>query len=575
MNTRKEIFWGLIWGIAAVALVLFLMTVNAWSMDGGIDDGIIEVTITADSVAIQIDKDGRMKTITMGRDEFEKTVSGISVRDEIIIENGRIIIDGLQLTEEEIDRLAIDSEQEDSAAGIGFGHHDKRVIRRKRLATVYTETEGDIVKFGDVIVGKNERVDGDVVCIGGDARIDGEVEGDVVAVFGDIILTEYSHVSGDAVAPLGRVHRDDGAVIEGDAVSKMKIESKKNTASFGMGGRFNRVEGLTIVPSMTYESKDGEYPTLKLEAAYAFTLKRWEYDIRVSHEFGRFWGPKINGSIYRIVQSPDHWLIPWQEENSLAALLFKEDFLDYYWMRGFTGGTGLWYGEYFDFGISYTAAKMSTLKRTADKALFGGKKKFRENWSTVLPDSAAILGMEGDLRELGIGITYDSRDDKYDATNGLLANLHMSRTVDSDSSDFDYRALDAEVKWYQPLTHDQILFVRFRGGFSDDDLPLFRRYFIGGLGSLRGYDYKEFEGNRYILFNADYIWRFFDSDFGAGLFFDSGKAAFGESRFESSDLKSSVGVSFIVSDVLRLNLAQRLDDIDKSPVFSARAKILF
>lgn len=575
MNTRKEIIWGLIWGLAAAALVGLLMVSNAWSWEAEVDDGDVEVTISADSVAIEIDKDGQVKKVAIDRNDYTKSPTGITVKNEVLIENGKIVIDGVELSEEELDRLAVDSEEEETATGIEFGRHEKRVLRRKRLATVYTETNNDIVKFGDITVREGERVNGDVVCLGGDARIDGEVRGDVVAVFGDVILTENSYVGGDAVAPLGKVNREDGAVVNGDAVSMRKIESKKHTASFGMGGRFDRVEGLTIIPTMSYESKYGEYPTLNLEAAYAFTLKRWEYDIRVSQEFGKNWGPKLDGAMYREVQSSDLWLIPWQEENSIAAVLFKEDFLDYYWMRGFTGGAGLWYGDNFDFGINYTAAKIATLKRTADKALFGGKKKFRENWSTILPDSQAILGMEGDLREIGIGAAYDTRDDKYDATNGMLASVHLSQTVDSDSSDFDYRAIDAEVKWYQPMTHDQTFFVRLRGGFSDDDLPLFRRYFLGGLGSLRGYDYKEFEGNRYILFNADYIWRFFDSDFGAGLFFDSGKAAFGQDQFESADIKSSVGVSFIISDVLRLNLAQRLDDIDKSPVFTARGKILF
>ena len=135
--------------------------------------------------------------------------------------------------------------------------------------------------------------------------------------------------------------------------------------------------------------------------------------------------------------------------------------------------------------------------------------------------------------------------------------------------------MEAEAKYYLPVATDQTMFFRVRGGFSDDDLPLFRRYFIGGIGSLRGYDYKEFEGNRYLLFNADYIWRFFDSSLGAGIFFDTGKAAFSEDQFSDESLKSDIGLAFLLGDDIRINLAQRLDDTGKSPVLSVRGKILF
>jgi outer membrane protein insertion porin family len=279
--------------------------------------------------------------------------------------------------------------------------------------------------------------------------------------------------------------------------------------------------------------------------------------------------------MYQVAETSDRWLLPREAENSFAGVFLKEDFYDFYWMRGFSGSLGIWYGDNLELDARYTGAKIETLKRTAEKAIFGGKKKFRENWSTVLPDSVAILGMEGDLKEFSLSAAFDTRDDESDASSGIMALVSFAQTVDSDSGDFDYRKFDAEFKAYYPMTLDQTFFIRFRGGYSDDDLPLFRRYFLGGIGSLRGYEYKEFEGNRYILFNADYIWRFFDSNLGAGIFFDGGKAAFSGSDFESAEFKTDAGISFLISDFLRLNLAQRLDDIDKSPVFSVRAQILY
>lgn len=575
MNKGKEIVWGMFWGVTAGLIISMLLFSIGESAAPENDGGIVEISISADSVTIVLDKEGSFKTVTIDRDDFTITDSGVVVKDEVIIEDGRIYIDGVELTEEELDRFSVDKEEEKHGIEFRYGEREDRVIRRERLATVYTDTKDDVVKFGDVVIEDDMRVRGDVVSIGGDVTIYGNVGGDVVSVFGDVFLRRHAYVEGDVAAPFGEIFQDEDVVVEGDKATVSEFKSKKHKADLGMGARFNRVEGFTLGSSLSYESRYGEYPTVELEAAYAFTLKRWEYDVRIEHKLGDVWGPSFFGSMYRLAETPDRWLLPWEAENSFAGLFLKEDFYDFYWMRGFSGGLGIWYGDNLELGARYTGAKIETLEKTAEKAIFGGKKKFRENWSTVLPDSAAILGMEGDLREFDLSATFDSRDDESEPGSGILAVVSYAQTVDSDSADFDYQKIDVEFKAYYPMTSDQTFFFRFRGGYSDDDLPLFRRYFIGGIGSLRGYKYKEFDGNRYILFNADYIWRFFDCNVGAGVFFDGGKAAFSGSEFESAGLKTDAGIAFLIGDFLRVNLAQRFDDIDESPVLSARARILF
>ena len=575
MNKRKEIVWGMLWGVTAgLILSMFLLSIGESAVPEN-DRGIVEISISADSVTIVLDKDGSFRTVTIGRDDLTRTDSGVAVEDEVIIEDGRIYVDGVELTEEELGRLSVDKEEEKHGVQFRYGEREDRVIRRKRLTTVYTDTDDDVVKFGDVVIEDNMRVRGDVVSIGGDVTVYGKVRGDVVSVFGDVFLRGDAYIKGDVAAPFGKIFQDQDAVVEGEKATVSEFKGEKHIGNLGMGARFNRVEGFTLGPSLRYESKYGEYPTVELGAAYCFTLKRWEYDLKIEHKLGNLWGPSFYGRMYRVAESSDRWLLPWGAENSFAGLFLKEDFYDFYWMRGFSGGVGIWYGDNLEFGAHYTGAKIETLKKTAEKAIFGGKKKFRENWSTVLPDSAAILGMEGNLKEFGLSASFDTRDDESEASSGILALASYAQTVDSDSGDFDYQKIDVEFKAYCPMTPDQTFFFRFRGGYSDDDLPLFRRYFIGGIGSLRGYEYKEFDGNRYILFNADYIWRFFDRNIGAGVFFDGGKAAFSGSEFESASLKTDAGIAFFIGDFLRLNLAQRLDDIDKSPVLSARARILF
>ena len=69
---------------------------------------------------------------------------------------------------------------------------------------------------GGVQVGADEIVAGDVVAIGGGAKVDGEVHGDVVAIGGGIDLGPRANVGGDVTVIGGALHRDPGARVGGE-----------------------------------------------------------------------------------------------------------------------------------------------------------------------------------------------------------------------------------------------------------------------------------------------------------------------------------------------------------------------
>jgi len=78
-----------------------------------------------------------------------------------------------------------------------------------------TQRKG-IVKFGDdVLVGRNEFVNGDIVVVGGNADIYGEVKGGVIVVSGHIRLASTSIIHKDVVSVFGRTDIDRGAHIMG------------------------------------------------------------------------------------------------------------------------------------------------------------------------------------------------------------------------------------------------------------------------------------------------------------------------------------------------------------------------
>ena len=569
-DMKKEILFGALWGMTIgliLVAILFSTASSAEILSGG---GNIDISISGDSVTIDIDKGDIEKTIIVSGDSLQETSSGINVENELIIEDGKIFIDGVELTEEELTRLSINQDQETSTGRHKFDSH--RQIKRKRLATAYMNS-GDLVKFNDISIDSSMSIKGDVISISGDITISGEVLGDVVSVFGDVNLDDGAYVRGDVSAPFGEVHRSQGVEIRGETIwSKDRGKRHKREVETGLSARFNRVEGFTFLPTMEFEDMRGKLPALNLAGAYAVTLKRWEYDFGIKHRIGNAFGPSLSFNMYQWAKTPDLWRFS-ETENTIAGLFFKEDFHDFYWARGFSGSAGLFYGEKFTGGVGYTAYRISNLKRTAKTTILGGDKKLRENWSTILPDSTLLLASTGDLREISVNATYDSRDDKVEPRKGHLVHINWARSLEASSDNFDYEIVTADLRSIIPLSPNQTIYLRGRGGYSDDELPLHNRFFLGGVGSLRGFDYKEFQGNRSILVSGYYIWTFYRSDFGAGVFFDAGKAADGGDAFDSMPLKGDVGLSLIIEDSFRLDLAQRLDDLDKSPVVMARLQI--
>jgi len=80
----------------------------------------------------------------------------------------------------------------------------------------FVSEEGDQVRIGgSVTVPAGKHVEGDVVAVGGSARIDGHVDGSVVAVGGSVRLGPSAVVEGEVTSVGGMIDRAPGAVVHG------------------------------------------------------------------------------------------------------------------------------------------------------------------------------------------------------------------------------------------------------------------------------------------------------------------------------------------------------------------------
>jgi len=118
--------------------------------------------------------------------------------------------------------------------------------------------------------------------------------------------------------------------------------------------------------------------------------------------------------------------------------------------------------------------------------------------SSRLKDYFHDNGLDGTFRvsQPSISLNRDTRDSLTDPTEGYNINLFASITPKALGSSADYYRLEAKGSYYVNFFDRAIVaMVGARIGTvacfdRNEDVPVFERYFLGGSGSLRGFDYR-------------------------------------------------------------------------------------
>ena len=100
-----------------------------------------------------------------------------------------------------------------------------------------------------------------------------------------------------------------------------------------------------------------------------------------------------------------------------------------------------------------------------------------------------VLEFELDSTRTSLSVEYleDRRDDFFDPTRGLLAELAVKA-----SSGRDFLKVSGECRWYRKIFWKSVLALRVSGGTILSrrtlvSIPSFERFFAGGSGSVRGW----------------------------------------------------------------------------------------
>ncbi|MBN1213126.1 MAG: BamA/TamA family outer membrane protein, partial [candidate division Zixibacteria bacterium] len=339
--------------------------------------------------------------------------------------------------------------------------------------------------------------------------------------------------------------------------------------------RYNRVDGAAVYGTLKYENLDSLLPIVWFSGGYAFESERWRYEAGLEQVLWRTRPLSVGGALYRKLASEDDWLIS-DRENLFFTLLVTEDFKDYYEAEG-----GRLYTRFkplrnltFEGGYKYEETKWIRSHRNI-WSLFGGDKVFPRNFGSVTEPYRGIgIGEIDSTVNAGLyaQLDFDTRDPDEPFEHSAWAATGTVEWSHPDfESDFDYRRYTVNLRRYQKINRHSIMLFRGMYGGSDGYLPLYKSFFLGGLGTLEGYKHKEFMGSRFWMANFEYRITFPSSDISYSLLYDVGQIS-NTTGFEDEDeIKHSIGMALYIENDLRLSISKRLDSADdKDPKIYAR-----
>jgi outer membrane protein insertion porin family len=152
-------------------------------------------------------------------------------------------------------------------------------------------------------------------------------------------------------------------------------------------------------------------------------------------------------------------------------------------------------------------------------------------------------------------VVHNTLDNPMFPMKGFLniGTAEFAGTIFGGNTDFLKFQVDTGV--YIPIIWDTTVHLRARAGWGEglggDRLPVFERYFVGGISTVRGYDVRSLGpevddvligGNKELIFNVEYIFPIAPSLKLRGLFFfDAGNAFSEDESIKFQNLRFSAG----------------------------------
>lgn len=380
---------------------------------------------------------------------------------------------------------------------------------------------------GRVEIPTGRVVVGDVAVLGGPVKIDGEVQGNLVLVNGNLTVTDKGSVTGDVTVVGGVAHAPPKAVAgqlavydqelsyqrRGDRISydehrwdRWRRHQNRSHISVRVQENYNRVEGLPVMFGPILQTSRKDYTRVEALATWRSTSgpslasKELGYLVQGEQHFGPGGFFSVGLAAQSAVQPIERWRIT-DVEASLATFLFHEDYRDYYQRKGFAA--------FVRYDHPGAGVHMSLEYRSEDQGFVAPASPWtlRRNAEPWRPQP--LVG-EGRIGTMTGQVVLDGTNDRDDPTDGWYLQARTTFGVAGSLTLPEYRqaepAAATVVATAQPLstgfetgfldlrrytrlspTSDLRLRGVLAGSLDGDPLPPQYQYTLGGEGSLPGY----------------------------------------------------------------------------------------
>ncbi|TES88009.1 MAG: outer membrane protein assembly factor BamA [Desulfobacteraceae bacterium] len=298
----------------------------------------------------------------------------------------------------------------------------------------------------------------------------------------------------------------------------LKIDvTEKPTGTFSFGGGYSSIENLFAMASISQRNLFGRGQVLQLKAELGGVTTRYNLS------FTEPW-------LFDIPLSAGFNLYNWKTEY------------DTYDRDSIGGGVRFSY-PVFDFvrayiSYAYDDADISNISESASDSI-----KDLEGTNITSSVTAALR--------------YDSRDRIINPTEGSKHSISVEYA--GLGGNIAFTKYLAETGWYIPLFWDTVGFLHGKTGYvrenSGGKLPDYERFYLGGMNSLRGFDWqdihvldedgREIGGDKFVQFNVEYLIPLLkDVGIVAVLFYDTGNVFNNDENINLSNLRKSAGYGF-------------------------------
>jgi hypothetical protein len=327
---------------------------------------------------------------------------------------------------------------------------------------------------------------------------------------------------------------------------------------------FERVNSWIWMLKGDYRSRLKWSPSVDMKAGYSFGRHKWEYSAGIEQPLTPGGFLSAGARMYRNTRTYDD-ILP-DDENMFYAICVKRDYRDYFLLDGYSTFAK---ASAFRNTVTceYREDSYTNLVKVTDWSLFRRKTSFRQNWE--IGDSTFTIG-EGTMKSVVISWEAKSQKnlDEDRKSPGYWYRIEWENAGDRCGGDFSFERYFADLRTYFRLSPSQSFLVRAEiGGNPRGSLPVQKQFFVGGLGSLRAHQEKEYRGNEMLLFNIEY--GIDVSEFLALFFVDTGKAWMGRNDFGDQKLALDAGIG-LLRDHTGIYFAKNLREENSDVVISFR-----